>query len=61
MLEQRLPQIPQLFKSCGTVSIVKSSMRTPRSTSFQVTGVETVAAGFGRTEYTEASVRFQAF
>src|SRR5579864_5382967 len=45
----------------GTLRIVKSSMRIPRSTSFQVTGVETVAAGLGLTEYTEAKVLFQAF
>jgi hypothetical protein len=36
-------------------------MRTPRSTSVQVTGVETVAAGLGLTEYTDASVLFHAF
>ena len=39
----------------------KSSMAMPFSTSFQVTGVDTVASGRGRTEYTEASVLPQRF
>ena len=34
----------------GTFLTVKSSMRMPRSTSFHVTGVETVASGRGRGE-----------
>jgi hypothetical protein len=34
----------------GTFLTVKSSMRTPRSISFQVTGVDTVASARGRTE-----------
>src|SRR5947207_11957952 len=34
----------------GTLRIVKSSMRTPRSTSRHVTGAETLASGLGRTE-----------
>ena len=34
----------------GTFSRRKSSSRNPRSTSSQVTGMETVACGFGRTE-----------
>jgi hypothetical protein len=37
------------MRAC-TVSILKSSVSIPRSTSSQVTGVETVACGFGRTE-----------
>jgi hypothetical protein len=43
------------------LSILKSSISMPRSTSSQVTGVETGALGFGRTEYTDASVRPHAF
>src|SRR5215472_16185403 len=39
----------------------KSSMAMPRSTSSQVTGVETGARGRGLGEYTEASVRPHAF
>src|ERR1700704_4821005 len=34
----------------GTFLTVKSSMRTPRSISFHVTGVDTVASARGRTE-----------
>jgi hypothetical protein len=34
----------------GTASMRKSSMRKPRAISSQVTGIDTVARGFGRTE-----------
>src|SRR5262245_12232038 len=40
---------PSLRTRAGTLSIRKSSIETPFSTSFQVTGVETVARGVGRT------------
>src|SRR6185437_142643 len=45
----------------GTVSIRNASRSTPRSTSSQLTGVDTVARGVGRTEYTDASVFPHAF
>src|SRR5262245_9894655 len=41
---------PTRATRAGTFRIVKSSRRIPRSTSFQVTGVDTVASGRGRTE-----------
>src|SRR4030095_12196077 len=41
---------PSLATRAGIFRIVKSSIRTPRSTSRHVTGVETVAFGLGRTE-----------
>ncbi len=43
------------------LSMRKSSMAKPFSISVQVTGAETDAVFVGRTEYTEASVRPQAF
>src|SRR5262249_17627115 len=52
---------PILASRRGTFIIVKSSSSTPSSTSCQLIGLETVACGLGRTEYTEASVRFHAF
>src|ERR1700751_6468270 len=52
---------PILERRGGTVFMVNSFISTPRSISCQVIGVETVASGFGRTEYTEANVRFPAF
>jgi hypothetical protein len=36
-------------------------MASPRAISAHVTGVDTLARGRGRTEYTEASVRPHAF
>jgi len=41
---------PSFATRAGTFLTVKSSMRMPRSTSFHVTGVETVASGQGRGE-----------
>ena len=41
---------PRRATRFGTFFMVKSSIRTPRSISFQVTGVDTVASGRGRTE-----------
>ena len=41
---------PIFATRAGTFLTVKSSMRTPCSISFQVTGVDTVASGRGRTE-----------
>src|SRR5262249_8469061 len=52
---------PRRRTRAGTLSGRKSSVRTPSSISRQLTGVETHARGLGRTEYTEASVRPQAF
>src|SRR5438105_1123601 len=52
---------PNSRTRAGTVSMRKSSMRKRRSTSSQVTGVDTVASFVGRTEYTDASVRPHAF
>ena len=52
---------PVLANRLRTLSILKSSIRTPASISSQVTGVETGARGRGRTEYTDASVRPHAF
>ena len=49
------------FSLPGTLSNRKSSISIPCLTSNQVTGVDTGALGFGRTEYNEASVRPQAF
>ena len=41
---------PSFATRAGTFSTVKFSMRIPRSTSFHVTGVDTVASGRGRGE-----------
>ena len=41
---------PRRRTRAGTLSIRKSSIEIPFSTSFQVTGTETVARGVGRTE-----------
>jgi hypothetical protein len=41
---------PTFFTRAGTVSIRKSSVATPRSSSRHLTGVDTVARGRGRTE-----------
>ena len=41
---------PTLAIRCRTLSILKSSSCTPFSSSFHVTGVDTVANGLGRTE-----------
>src|SRR6185437_4826836 len=52
---------PSSATRSGTVSIRNASRSTPCSTSSQLTGVDTVARGVGRTEYTEASVFPHAF
>src|SRR6185437_3200963 len=52
---------PSSATRSGTVSIRNASRSTPRSTSSQLTGVDTVARGVGRTEYTDASVLPHAF
>lgn len=41
---------PSFSRRAGTLSMRKSSISIPLSISFQVTGVETVARGVGRTE-----------
>ena len=41
---------PSRRTRAGTLSMRKSSITTPRSTSAQVTGVDTAARGVGRTE-----------
>src|SRR5712675_547821 len=41
---------PIFATRAGTLAIVKSSMRSPFSISFHVTGVDTVASGRGRGE-----------
>src|SRR4029450_10028586 len=41
---------PVFLKTARTMSVRKSSIRTPLSISFQVTGVDTHARGCGRTE-----------
>ena len=55
-----LNRSPVFLNRARTLSRRKSSIRTPRSISFHVTGVETQARGWGRTEYTDASVRVHA-
>src|SRR5437899_309182 len=52
---------PSFLTRAGTFFTVKSAMRMPFSISIHVTGVETVASGRGRGEYTDASVLPQRF
>ena len=52
---------PSFRTRAGTFSSRKSSMWNPRSTSSQLTGVDTPANSLGRTEYTDARVRPHAF
>src|SRR6185436_9550697 len=52
---------PSFVTRRTTDSIVNTSGRNPRSISSHVTGVETLAAFVGRTEYTLARVRPHAF
>src|SRR5437867_2123395 len=47
---------PIAFTRAGTLSMRKSSVVAPCSSSFQVRGADTVALGLGRGEYTQASV-----